>query len=121
MLQDTLEILHFLKPSRQHIKEGLVPDCSKSLLGGGQGFEDMSYLSQSQGLNSSSLHFSSEVVRALIGEPLSEEDLLKVIYTHRLEHHQIFVCNLLVWREVEQGKTEGSSAEKSVGGCVPIA
>lgn len=76
--QDTLEVLHFLQPSRQHIKEGLLPDCSKSLLGGAQGFEDISYLSSSQGMNSNSLHFSPEVVKALIGEPLTEEDLLKV-------------------------------------------
>ena len=86
LLQDTLEILHFLKPSRQHIKEGLVPDCSKSLLGGGQAFEDMSYLSSSQGLNNSSLQFSQEVVKALIGEPLSEEDLLKVVSRAVLLH-----------------------------------
>ena len=78
MLQDTLEILQFLKPSRQHIKEGLVPDCSKSLLGGGQAFEDMAFLQSSQGMNNNSLHFSPEVVKALIGEPLTEEDLLKV-------------------------------------------
>ena len=80
MLQDTLEILHFLKPSRQHIKEGLVPDCSKSLLGGGQAFEDMAFLQSSQGMNNNSLHFSPEVVKALIGEPLTEEDLLKVCH-----------------------------------------
>ena len=78
LLQDTLEILHFLKPSRQHIKEGLVPDCSKSLLGGGQAFEDTVFLQSSQGMNNNSLHFSPEVVKALIGEPLTEEDLLKV-------------------------------------------
>ena len=78
LLQDTLEILHFLKPSRQHIKEGLVPDCSKSLLGGGQAFEDMAFMQSSQGMNNNSLHFSPEVVKALIGEPLTEEDLLKV-------------------------------------------
>ena len=78
VVQETLEVLHFLQPSRQHIKEGLLPDCSKSLLGGGQAFEDMSYLSSSHSMNSSSLHFSPEVVKALIGEPLTEEDLLKV-------------------------------------------
>lgn len=78
-LQDTLEILHFLKPSRQHIKEGLVPDCSKSLLGGGQAFEESAFLQSSQGMSSNSLHFSPEVVKALIGEPLTEEDLLKVL------------------------------------------
>lgn len=82
MLQDTLEILHFLKPSRQHIKEGLVPDCSKSLLGGGQAFEESAFLQSSQGMSSNSLHFSPEVVKALIGEPLTEEDLLKVAMNH---------------------------------------
>ena len=55
-----------------------MPDCSKSLLGGGQGLEDMSFLPSSQGMNNNSLHFSPEVVKALIGEPLTEEDLLKV-------------------------------------------
>ena len=55
-----------------------MPDCSKSLLGGGQAFEDMAFLQSSQGMNNNSLHFSSEVVKALIGEPLTEEDLLKV-------------------------------------------
>lgn len=55
-----------------------MPDCSKSLLGGGQAFEEGSFLQSSQGMSSNSLHFSPEVVKALIGEPLTEEDLLKV-------------------------------------------
>ena len=79
LLQDTLEILQFLNPVRQHIKEGLIPDCSKAMLGGGQAFEDLGFsLPSSQGLNNQSLHLSAQVVKALIGEPLSEEDLLKV-------------------------------------------
>lgn len=77
-LQDTLEILQFLSPKRQHIKEGLIPDCSKSLLGGGQAFDEMAFSIPSKALNDNSLHFSSEVIKALIGEPLSEEELLKV-------------------------------------------
>ena len=87
-LQDTLEILHFLMPARQHIKEGLIPDCSKAMLGGGQAFEDLGFsLPSSQGLNNQSLHLSTQVVKALIGEPLSEEDLLKVGHSLLLAAH----------------------------------
>lgn len=82
---DTLEILQFLKPTRQHIKEGLVPDCSKALLGGGQAFDEMAFSLRSQGLNETSLHFSPEVVKALLGEPLTEEDLLKVDKTQLMD------------------------------------
>ena len=95
-LQDTLEILQFLKPTRQHIKEGLVPDCSKALLGGGQAFDEMAFSLRSQGLNETSLHFSPEVVKALLVEPLTEEDLLKVgcldFALPICQHHTIILC-----------------------------
>ena len=38
----------------------------------------MAFSIPSKALNDNSLHFSSEVIKALIGEPLSEEELLKV-------------------------------------------
>ncbi|DBB01935.1 hypothetical protein WJX77_010097 [Trebouxia sp. C0004] len=82
---DTLEILQFLSPKRQHIKEGLLPDCSKALLGGGQAFDEMAFSIPSKALNDNSLHFSSEVIKALIGEPLSEEELLKVDNTQLMD------------------------------------
>ncbi len=91
--QDTLEILHFLSPKRQHIKEGLIPDCSKALLGGGQAYDEMGFGLQSKGLSDNSLHLTSEVIKALIGEPLSEEDLLKVLHcTHVTLLHWCSVC-----------------------------
>ncbi|KAL3158741.1 hypothetical protein ABBQ32_011470 [Trebouxia sp. C0010 RCD-2024] len=115
---DTLEVLHFLQPSRQHIKEGLLPDCSKSLLGGGQAFEDLSYLSNSNSMNSNSLHFSLEVVKALIGEPLTEEDLLKVDKTQLMDvlkeepsfsHDHFSEVKAASTGQMEQDKGQGTS------------
>jgi hypothetical protein len=63
----------------------------------------MAFSIPSKALNDSSLHFSSEVIKALIGEPLSEEELLKVrtqvlipVLNHRHERAQenSVICNL---------------------------
>lgn len=99
-MQDTLDILQFFNPSRQHIKEGLIPDCSKALLGGGSSYEDSGFgFTANSGLSDRNLHLSAEVVKALIGEPLTEEELLKVrcspLLPFPFDHMQKWRCSWL--------------------------
>ena len=53
----------FPEACRQHIKEVLAPDCTKSLLRGGQALRTVLLARGSQGMNNNSLHADPEVVK----------------------------------------------------------
>ncbi|GLC47982.1 hypothetical protein PLESTB_000046300 [Pleodorina starrii] len=78
----TQELLAFMSSERRHIREGLLPDCSKALLTGGDPLNPWGHLGGPRG---SSLSLGVEIVKALIGESLSQEELLKIDKTAVME------------------------------------
>ncbi|GFR47900.1 hypothetical protein Agub_g9647, partial [Astrephomene gubernaculifera] len=76
----TQEFLAFVAPERRHIREGLLQDISKALLSGTEGLSPWGGLTRG-----CSLTLGLEVVKALIGEGLSQEELLKIDKTAVME------------------------------------
>ncbi|KAG2434073.1 hypothetical protein HXX76_007801 [Chlamydomonas incerta] len=76
----TQEFLAFMSSERRHIKEGLLPDCSKALLTGTDMMNAWGGM-----VTRPNLALGLEAVKLLIGESLSQEELLKIDKTALIE------------------------------------
>lgn len=68
-------MMEFMRSSRKHMKEGLIPNLSSSLLSNKSQYE---LLTSSMSMTMSLTLQIPEIIKALMGEVLTEEELLKV-------------------------------------------
>mmetsp|Transcript_18421 Transcript_18421/g.55530 ORF Transcript_18421/g.55530 Transcript_18421/m.55530 type:complete len:1186 (-) Transcript_18421:1035-4592(-) len=81
----TLEMAEFIRNTRRHVTDGLIPDCFKTMFKGGFTDENPYGGPSSAGFNSGTLQLAGEAIKACCGETLTEEDLLKIDKTAMLE------------------------------------